>query len=261
MTAIKNNNKKLSDYVLDYLIKNNIITNNSNLNNLHEHLINVDMANYESGEKYKDTHKHNYTTGINEVQKFLYDLDNDSTWYEMYLELLKKIYDKVGYDFYFQKTPTVRVHCPNAKGSEHYPMYHTDTSLGHPPEEINVWLSLTENKHSGFYIMSLEDSLEYIRNNDHDELTRLALNEDKFNQDCHSKSKEVESTLDCIYLFDSQRIHSGMAREDDTRVSMDIRINPVDKFVHGYVGTGKQQAEYWPGGHFGYHEKSIKELI
>ena len=109
--------------------------------------------------------------------------------------------------------------------------------------------------------MSLEDSLEYIRNNDHDELTRLALNEDKFNQDCHSKSKEVESTLDCIYLFDSQRIHSGMAREDDTRVSMDIRINPVDKFVHGYVGTGKQQAEYWPGGHFGYHEKSIKELI
>ena len=89
MTAIKNNNKKLSDYVLDYLIKNNIITNNSNLNNLHEHLINVDMANYESGEKYKDTHKHNYTTGINEVQKFLYDLDNDSTWYEMYLELLK----------------------------------------------------------------------------------------------------------------------------------------------------------------------------
>ena len=52
-----------------------------------------------------------------------------------------------------------------------------------------------------------------------------------------------------------------MPRQDDTRVSMDIRINPVDNFVHGYVGSGKQQAEFWPGGHFGYHEKSIEELI
>jgi len=62
-------------------------------------------------------------------------------------------------------------------------------------------------------------------------------------------------------LFNSLRIHSGMPRQDDTRVSMDIRINPVDNFVHGYIGSGTQKAEFWPGGHFGYHEKSIEELI
>ena len=29
----------------------------------------------------------------------------------------------------------------------------------------------------------------------------------------------------------------------------------------GKIASGKQKAEYWPGGNFGYHEKSIKELI
>jgi len=262
MKTIKYKNEIFSEYVLDYLVNNKVIKNKSNLNNLHENLVNVDMANYESGEIYKDTHKHNYTSGINEVQKFLYNLDSDTNWYKMYLDLLKEIYNNVGYDFYFQKTPTVRVHCPNAVGSEHYPMYHTDVSLGHPPQEINVWFSLTKNKNSGFYIMSLEDSLEYVEKYGHEELNRLAINDKKvFNVECHNKSEEVESTLDNIFLFDSLRIHSGMAREDDTRVSMDIRINPVDKFVHGYIGSGTQKAEFWPGGHFGYHEKSIKELI
>jgi hypothetical protein len=52
-----------------------------------------------------------------------------------------------------------------------------------------------------------------------------------------------------------------MPRKDDTRVSMDIRINPVKLFKHGYVGTGVQKAEFWPGGKFGYNEKSIKELL
>ena len=32
------------------------------------------MGNYESAEQFKDTHKHNYTSGINEVQKYLYNL-------------------------------------------------------------------------------------------------------------------------------------------------------------------------------------------
>jgi len=262
MNKILHNNKVMSDYVLEHLKSNKVISSNSTLNNLHQNLTNKDMANYESSEKYKKTHKENYSSGINEVQKFLYNLDTDKTWYKMYLDLLKTLYKELGYDFYFQKTPTVRVHCPNAVGSEHYPMYHTDCSLGHPPQEVNVWLSLTNNENSGFFIMSLEDSMKYIENYSHDKLFQMGTNDKKgFNQDCHKLSKEVDSSLDYVYLFNSLRIHSGMPRQDDTRVSMDIRINPVDKFVHGYIGSGKQQAEYWPGGHFGYHEKSIKELI
>ena len=262
MTKIKNDNLKLSKYVLNYLISNDIIKSGSTLENLHLNLTDKSMLNYESAEKYKKTHKHNYTTGINEVQKYLYNLDKDEKWYGMYLELLKNLYEELGYDFYFQKTPTVRVHCPNAKGSEHYPMYHSDIILGHPPQEINVWLSLTDNKNTGFFILDYDDSIDYFKKYSNDELTNLALNDKEcYNQDCHKLADEVESTIEYVFLFDSYRIHSGMPRNDDTRVSIDIRINPVDKFVHGLVGSGKQKAEYWPGGNFGYHEKSIKELI
>ena len=158
MTKIKNDNLKLSKYVLNYLISNDIIKSGSTLENLHLNLTDKSMLNYESAEKYKKTHKHNYTTGINEVQKYLYNLDKDEKWYGMYLELLKNLYEELGYDFYFQKTPTVRVHCPNAKGSEHYPMYHSDIILGHPPQEINVWLSLTDNKNTGFFILDYDDN-------------------------------------------------------------------------------------------------------
>ena len=41
---------------------------------------------------------------------------------------------------------------------------------------------------------------------------------------------------------------------------MDIRINPVDKFVDGYVGKGRMKAEFKPGGKFGYHLLSSKKI-
>lgn len=43
----------MSDYVLRHLKRSDVITDNSTLNNLHQNLNNKDMANYESGEKYK----------------------------------------------------------------------------------------------------------------------------------------------------------------------------------------------------------------
>ena len=42
-------------------------------------------------------------------------------------------------------------------------------------------------------------------------------------------------------------------REKDTRLSIDVRINPVDEFKDGYVGTGMTKAEFKPGGKFGYN--------
>ena len=87
MTTIKNNNIVMSEYVLKYLINNNIVKEGSTLDNLH--LVNEDMGNYESAEQFKDTHKHNYTSGINEVQKYLYNLDDDKKWRGLYMDLLK----------------------------------------------------------------------------------------------------------------------------------------------------------------------------
>ena len=76
-----------------------------------------------------------------------------------------------------------------------------------------------------------------------------------------SLAEEVESTINDIYVFDSDCIHTAVPREEETRVSMDIRINPVEKFVDGYVGSGNMQAEFRPGGRFGYYEKSIGKII
>ena len=36
---------------------------------------------------------------------------------------------------------------------------------------------------------------------------------------------------------------------------------PVEDFKEGYVGKGRMKAEFKPGGNFGYHEKSIREII
>ena len=103
---------------------------------------------------------------------------------------------------------------------------------------------LIYHKNTGFFILDYDDSIDYFKKYSNDELTNLALNDKEgYNQDCHKLADEVESTIEYVFLFDSYRIHSGMPRNDDTRVSIDIRINPVDKFVHGFVGSGKQKAE------------------
>ena len=68
MNKIQHNNKVMSDYVLEYLKSKKVISNSSTLNNLHQNLTNKDMANYESSDKYKKTHKENYSSGIKEVQ-------------------------------------------------------------------------------------------------------------------------------------------------------------------------------------------------
>ena len=41
---------------------------------------------------------------------------------------------------------------------------------------------------------------------------------------------------------------------------MDVRINPVDDFIDGYVGGGRMKAEFKPGGRAGYYKKSIGEI-
>ena len=55
-------------------------------------------------------------------------------------------------------------------------------------------------------------------------------------------------------------MHSNIPRKEDTRISIDVRINPVDEFVDGYVGDGNMKAEFKPGGRFGYHKYSIGEF-
>ena len=63
---------------------------------------------------------------------------------------------------------------------------------------------------------------------------------------------EVEANTQKVFLFDSLCIHTNQPRIDDSRLSIDVRINPVDGFVDGYVGKGRMKA-------FMLHAQEAKE--
>ena len=203
--------------------------------------------------------------GVNPLTIKFYDTDDD--FLKIYYDFLRALKTELGFDFYFQATPTIRFHAPDVKNEFHYPIFHSDPIVyGHPPQEINVWLSLTENKHSGFYMVNREDSENWFAEYDFDidkfknDASDARDINDEFNKKGFGLSKEVESDINCVYLFDSLCIHTNKPRKEETRISIDVRINPVDQFVSGYIGLGNMKADFKPGGDFGYHEYSIGEL-
>jgi len=240
------NNEFRRDF-LRLLLKKKIINDYINLENLHEH-IDDDLKAYD------------FNSGVNKFNELFYETDDKFN--NLYFKFIKFLYDDVfDFDFYFQSIPTIRIHFPNSKNSNHYPRYHTDCQYGHPPQEINLWFSLTTNDDSGFSLLSLKDSTDIIDEaQDWESLTKLAINDKEFNDYCDKVSKNIKSTTDKIYAFNSLCLHSNHPRKNDTRISMDIRINPVDKFVDGYVGKGRMKAEFKPGGKFGYHLLSSKKI-
>ena len=128
-------------------------------------------------------------------------------------------------------------------------------------------MSLTENKHSGFYTISKEKSLSWIKEYNFnlekylEDVFKYKGSECDFNNKGFDLAKEVPAKTDNIYLFDSLCIHSARPRKNDTRISIDVRINPVDDFIDGYIGTGNTGAKFSPDGHNGYNKYSIKNSI
>ena len=144
-----------------------------------------------------------------------------------------------------------------------YPYYHSDIQLGHPPYEINFWLALNPPSNSeghGFSISPLEDSVKIYKKYD--------FNISKISEDVKSISNHLNpiSTLQNFdygqaVLFDTRKFHSSQPLKNHTRVSIDVRIIPVDlfhKFNHHYQGTGRKQVIFKPGN--AYNNKSIDNL-
>lgn len=221
----------------------------------------TDLENIHQFVKDKSLIDYDFNSGVNGITRALYDID--TPFLELYNEFLKDLYNKLGYDFYFQECPTIRVHCPDAINQHHYPRYHSDCFYGHPPQEINIWFSLTDNLHSGFYFMDYFNSKNWLEevNNDEELFIKKAIEDTNFNKKANSLCTEVKANTNKIFLFDSFCIHTNQPRTKDSRISIDIRINPVENFVDGYIGKGRMKAEFKPGGNFGYHRKSIKQIL
>ena len=241
---------KFDKVIKKFLVNKNIVDSyDFDLTNLHDYVNDDFMVTDTLGD------------GTSRLGKMFYDND-DQEYFDVYHKFLYWLrYKIIKQNFYFQKTPTIRVWFKNQKTITRY---HTDMDLGHPPQEINLWWAFTKNKNTGFVIADeLSDCESWYKDYNFDRKLfweKTNLSDDEFNE--VGKSITTPAISNVIYLFDSRLIHSAVDRSDDdsTRVSMDIRINPVKDYEDGYQGLGRMSADFKPGGLYGYHEKSIDEL-
>ncbi len=238
--------------IMRLLIQKHIISPDVSLETLHKH---IDPA-------LKD---YNYDDGVNGVTAALYDTDDHfiAEYHRFVKECLGHYFP---YPFYFQAIPTLRVHCPDGYNAHHYPRYHTDVGYGHPPEEINVWVPLTEPvlpQYHGFRRMGLQDSRALLEKFDFNFFSFIdhAIHDKAFNRSLDALSPQVTTPLGKLLAFDARCIHTVEPLERHTRISMDIRIIPVEDFnalTVEYQGTGRRKVRYTPG--HGYYSLSSDKL-
>lgn len=242
----------LQAQVIRQLKKRGVVTSDIPFTELHKHI----------PQELKD---YGMDDGVNTISTLLYDTDDEFT--AAYIAFMKEAVSKhFPYPFYFQKTPTVRIHCPGGKNSNHYPRYHTDIGYGHPPQEINIWIPLTAPQgaqHHGFRRASVESSRKILEEFGYDfaPFISRAVNNHEYNLGLNSVAPQVETPFGQFIAFDSRCIHTGEPLLNHTRASIDVRIIPVADFnnmsVH-YQGTGRRRINYVPGE--AYFEKSSDQL-
>lgn len=202
----------------------------------------------------QDMKDYNFNDGVNSITTLLYDTDDAFT--AIYHRFIREVVSRhFPYPFWFQATPTMRLHCPGGKHSDHYPRYHSDISYGHPPQEINIWIPLTQAKapqQHGFRCMDVEASRTVLEAFDYDfgPFIDRAIHDKPFDYELNEKAPQVETPLGKMAAFDARCIHTGEPLEQHTRASIDIRIIAVDDFNAlpvEYQGTGRRRILYIPG--------------
>lgn len=233
------------------LIEKNLVHDVSSLEKLHEHLSDEMRA-------------YHFDDGVNKISTFFYETDD--RFHEVYFKFIQFLEKELTQEpFWFQATPTIRIHCPNGENSHHYPRYHTDIGYGHPPEEINIWLPLTPVLEGhGFRILSLSDSKKTLAHFDYhfDAFIDSAINNKAFSADCDTISHPVTTPFGKLFAFDSRCIHTGEPLKSHTRISIDIRIVPLSQYEKrqvDYQGSGRRKMLFQPG--HCYHEKSSNEIM
>jgi|GEM_PF-1608484 len=206
-----------------------------------------------------------FDDGVNKITTYLYDTDAafEAHYHRFVKECLAKHFS---YPFYFQATPTIRIHCPDGENNHHYPRYHTDIGYGHPPEEINIWIPLTAPvapQQHGFRRASVEDSRTILEPFGYDftPFIERAVNDKPYNHELNTFAPQVQTPLGKMHAFDSRCVHTGEPLEKHTRVSIDVRIMPLadfDSLPVEYQGTGRRRIRYVPGQ--AYHPQLSNEL-
>lgn len=70
--------------------------------------------------------------------------ENGDAFDALYRRFIKDVVaPHCGEPVWWQRTPTIRFHFPRQQGFDWRPRYHTDIMLGHPPQEVNLWIAVT----------------------------------------------------------------------------------------------------------------------
>jgi hypothetical protein len=197
------------------------------------------------------------TDELNEISRLFYDQsDAFVALFHRFLAgfVMPSVVDG---DFVFQATPTVRFNFPNVAGYRWKPRYHTDIMLGHPPQEVNCWLPVTNAfDTNSMRLAPVDASLAVWRSLDLD-FPRFVqeVQENEATADrCRDISEPVVIDYGNLLLFDSRCIHCTQYNTTDaTRISFDFRVMAVDAYKAmqiEYRGTGRRKMLFQKGGYF-----------
>jgi len=104
--------------------------------------------------------------GINKVAQSLYK--TNFAFKEAYFKLMKYLASELVFDFIFQTVPTFRFNFPGLlpdwlKTHQGPRNHHTDTMLGHPFEEINVWVPFSRSYvTNAMFLSSIQGGLNLL---------------------------------------------------------------------------------------------------
>jgi len=194
---------------------------------------------------------------LNEVSRAFYE--TSPAFVDAYRRLIREVItcDVVQMDCVFQRTPTIRFHFPQQEGFLWKPRFHTDVMLGHPPQEINIWLPLCQTRGTSSMRMApLEPSLELLGRVglDFEKFAQAVQVEDELQRACHAVSAPVELSYGEFIAFDPRCLHATQNNDtDQTRVSLDFRVMPVSDYAAmrlPYRGTGRLKKSFTRGAYY-----------
>ena len=89
-------------------------------------------------------------------------------------------------------------------------MFHTDKMLGHPPKEINIWVSITDAFLSNsLRFMNLEKSLSFVNEceMDFENFAKKVQYDKDFINKLNQNSKSLDMRCGQFIVFDSRCLH------------------------------------------------------
>jgi hypothetical protein len=193
---------------------------------------------------------------INDVSRRFYD--QDEAFLALYGAFLRDVIRPiVGTDFLYQSTPTIRFHFPRQRGFNWKPRYHSDIMLGHPPQEINIWIPLTRAFSTNtMRLTPLAASLELMHSVDLDfaRFVDRVQTDSALGQACERASRPLELEFGQFVAFDARCLHATQYNvTESSRVSIDFRILPIGEYEASrldYRGTGRMQMRFARGHYY-----------